>query len=414
MIGKTLSRAARMIMTPEAVRERCEELFKVAETNELNFFSLDLAALDYSASCVIKEMQRNYPHGVVPFHSRWRHFELMGKDLWSAIVDRHQNLSRDELARARIDLAVFSVLVDAGAGPKWIYRDAITDLNLGRSEGLALASLRIFEAGTLSSHGSEEPLRVDAETLESLNHDTLAEALQASTKNPLIGLHQRVKLLGKLGQALRRHPEVFGKGIDARPGHLFDYLKAKAIHNKIPAREILLALLKFFGEIWPNGELIGNTCIGDIGYHSMIHRDDETNKMVPFHKLSQWMAYSLIEPLEDAGITVVSPDALTGLAEYRNGGLFIDTGVLKLKDPDQLTKPHTPDSEIVVEWRALTVALLDRIANIVRAETSNDENTLPLASVLQGGTWAAGRRLANKFRDNGEPPLTIDSDGTVF
>ena len=146
----------------------------------------------------------------------------------------------------------------------------------------------------------------------------------------------------------------------------------------------------------------------------MIHRDDETNKMVPFHKLSQWMAYSLIEPLEDAGITVVSPDALTGLAEYRNGGLFIDTGVLKLKDPDQLTKPHTPDSEIVVEWRALTVALLDRIANIVRAETRNDENTLPLASVLQGGTWAAGRRLANKFRDNGEPPLTIDSDGTVF
>ena len=106
-----------MIMTPEAIRERCEELFKVAETNELNFFFLDLTALDYSASCVIKEMQRNYPHGVVPFHSRWRHFELMGKDLWSAILDQHQNLSIDEVARARIDLAVFSVLVDAGAGP---------------------------------------------------------------------------------------------------------------------------------------------------------------------------------------------------------------------------------------------------------------------------------------------------------
>ena len=106
----------------------------------------------------------------------------MGTDLWSAIVDQHPNLSTDEVARARIDLAVFSVLVDAGAGPKWIYRDAITDLNLGRSEGLALASLRIFEAGMLSSHSSEHPLRVDAEKLENLQHDTLAEALQSSTK----------------------------------------------------------------------------------------------------------------------------------------------------------------------------------------------------------------------------------------
>ena len=205
--------------------------------------------------------------------------------------------------------------------------------------------------------------------------------MQASTKNPLIGLKQRVKLLGNLGEALRRHPNVFGKGIDARPGHLFDYLNAKAKHNKIPAREILLALFKYLGEIWPNGMWIGGMCFGDIGYHSLIHRNDETDKMVPFHKLSQWMAYSLIEPLEDAGITVASPDTLTGLAEYRNGGLFIDTGVLKLKDPDQLTKPHTPDSEIVVEWRALTVVLLDRIANMGRVETGNDENTLPLASV---------------------------------
>ena len=256
-----------MIMTPEAVRERCEELFKVAETNELNCFTLDLAALDYSASCVIKEIQRNYPRGVVPFHSRWRHFELMGTDLWSVIVDQNPDLTIDEIARARIDLAVFSVLVDAGAGPKWIYRDATTGLNIGRSEGLALASLRIFETGMLSSHGSEKPLRVDAGALENLDHDAFAKALQASTKNPLIGLKQRVKLLGNLGEALRRHPNVFGKGIDARPGHLFDYLKAKAKHNKIPAREILLALLKFLGEIWPNGKWIGSTCFGDIGYH---------------------------------------------------------------------------------------------------------------------------------------------------
>ena len=46
---------------------------------------------------------------------------------------------------------------------------------------------------------------------------------------------------------------------------------------------------------------------------------------MPLHKLSQWLAYSLIEPLQRAGIAVTDIDGLTGLAEYRNGGLFIDT-----------------------------------------------------------------------------------------
>ena len=414
MIRETASQAVRMLMTPEAVRKRCAELFKAAENGELKYFNLDLGAIDYSVNYVIKEIQNNYPRGIVPFHSRWRHFELNSTDLWSVAIENHPHLTKEEVARARIDLAVVSVLLDAGAGPKWAYHDAITGLNLGRSEGLALASLRMFESGMLSSYGLEEPLRVDAGALENLKCDSLAEALQVGGNNLLIGLPQRAKLLGKLGEALRRHPEIFGKGIDARPGHLFDYLKAKAKNNTIPAREILLALLLYLGKIWPNGKWIGSTCVGDIGYHSLIRLSDETDKMIPFHKLSQWMAYSLIEPLEDANITVLSPDSLTGLAEYRNGGLFVDTGVLKLKDPDLITKSHAPDSEIIVEWRALTVTLLDRVATLVRAETGNDENSLPLTSVLQGGTWAAGRRLAKKIRDNGEPPFIMESDGTIF
>ena len=61
--------------------------------------------------------------------------------------------------------------------------------------------------------------------------------------------------------------------------------------------------------------------------------DDATSGLVPLHKLSQWLAYSLIEPLQQAGFTVADIDGLTGLAEYRNGGLFLDTGVLVLRDP---------------------------------------------------------------------------------
>ena len=134
---------------------------------------------------------------------------------------------------------------------------------------------------------------------------------------------------------------------------------------------------------------------------------------VPFHKLSQWLAYSLLEPFDWAGIPVQESDALTALPEYRNGGLLIDTGVPRLLDPRSAARPQPVDGELVVEWRALTVALVDELADRVRARLSASAEALPLAAVLEGGTWAAGREMAFELR-GGEPPLAIASDGTVF
>jgi len=81
-----------------------------------------------------------------------------------------------------------------------------------------------------------------------------------------------------------------------------------------------------------------------------------------------------------------------------------------VNDADRETQ-WTPGSDIVVEWRALTVTLLDDLAQQVRAQL--DRAQLPLACILEGGTWAAGRELAKRLR-NGEPPLRVQSDGTVF
>jgi hypothetical protein len=132
---------------------------------------------------------------------------------------------------------------------------------------------------------------------------------------------------------------------------------------------------------------------------------------VPFHKLSQWLAYSLFEPFEWAGITLAGRDELTALPEYRNGGLLLDTGVLSLADAAAAGVQWEVGSELVVEWRALTVALIDALAPLVRERLGMPD--LPLACILEGGTWAAGRELAQALRD-GSPPLDIRSDGTVF
>ena len=136
--------------------------------------------------------------------------------------------------------------------------------------------------------------------------------------------------------------------------------------------------------------------------------------MIPFHKLSQWLSYSLVEPLEEAGIRVTGIDDLTGLAEYRNGGLFLDSEVIALRDPSEMEKEFSPDDERIIEWRALTIALLDRIAGPVRERLGVKLKDFPLARILEGGTWWAGRELAAELRQDGGPPLKIKSDGTVF
>jgi hypothetical protein len=137
-------------------------------------------------------------------------------------------------------------------------------------------------------------------------------------------------------------------------------------------------------------------------------------QLVPFHKLSQWLTYSLLEPLQDLGLTITDLDQLTGLAEYRNGGLCVDLGLLQPKHADVTAEAHLPSSEMIVEWRSLTIILLDRIADAIRNTLGMNAIDLPLVKVLEGGTWAAGRKIAAELRDSGVPPIQVKSDGTVF
>jgi hypothetical protein len=256
-----------------------------------------------------------------------------------------------------------------------------------------VASLRLFASGALSADPAD-PLRADA--LERVDAGMIAQAFQVGDHNPLAGLDGRAALLRRLGQTV------------ARPGVLFDVMAAKAKRGYLPAPSILEVLLEALGPIWPGRLSLGGRPLGDCWRHPAVEG------VVPLHKLSQWMSYSLIEPLEAAGIAVIDLDGLTGLAEYRNGGLFVDTGVLALSDPADAGRAHPVDSPLVVGWRSLTVALLDRIAPMVRERLGVSARDFPLARVLEGGTWAAGRRIAAELRADGGPPLAVVSDGTVF
>jgi hypothetical protein len=394
-----------------AIRERCGQLFQLACTDQLRYFQVDLTQLPAVASYVLRVTRDSYPDLQIPFHSRWRHFEVGSVARLSELDQVLATGSPLERARTKVDLVVVSVLLDAGAGSDWHYREAKTGQIWRRSEGLAIASFRLFCQGLFAAD-LDRPLRVTAQGLQALTAAALAAGMQVRQDNPLVGLAGRLQLLHQLGQVLQQQPHFFGNAGSPRPGHLVDFFLQYG--SSIPANVILKTVLQAFGPIWPGRITLAGISLGDVWPHSALSGEDPGQQLVPFHKLSQWLTYSLLEPLQELGLQITDLDGLTGLPEYRNGGLCLDLGLLQIKDPDLLNHSHPVGSEFVVEWRALTVCLLDQIAVAMRKQLGLNAEQLPLAKVLQGGTWTAGRRIAAERRAGGGSPVLIESDGTVF
>lgn len=419
------AQAIAYLRTPQAIRDRCGRLFELACQDKLQHFRCNLSRLEPTSDYVLQVIRENYPDLNVPFHSRWRHFGAGGRDRTALLTQKLTGLDPLEQARTKFDLVVPSVLLDAGAGAQWRYVEPDTGEVFQRSEGLAVASFHSFCQGTFAKLfqpdlGSQQALRVDAIALKTLTETALADSFQVSAENPLVGLSGRLDLLHRLGQTLECHPQFFGAE-QPRPGGLVDYLVQQAVDGQLAASQVLQAVLLGLGEIWAGRVALDGVNLGDVWAHSALSDAAAGDldglpgvDLVPFHKLSQWLTYSLLEPLQELGLTITHLDQLTGLAEYRNGGLCVDLGLLEPKYAEITQVPHLPSSEVIVEWRALTVILLDRIADTLRQSLRLDAQTLPLVKILEGGTWAAGRKIAAERRPGGVPPIQIKSDGTVF
>ena len=319
------------LLTASAVRTRCAMIMAAAERGETRHLAWRPDRMPAAAAYVADTIRQRYPALDVPYHSRWRHFEAGGVDRWAQIAAALP-ADRAERARTRIDLAITSVLLDAGAGRAWRYVDAATGTTLARSEGLAVARLRLFAAGAFSAR-TDAPYAGRCARAGGARHGHARQGFQVTADNPLVGLDGRAALLRRLGVVATATPAVFGT--PARLGHLYDYLVAHAQGGTVSAGFLLATLLRALGPVWPPRLVLDGVALGDCWRHPAARAanpDDPTDGYVPFHKLTQWLAYSLLEPLEEAGLAVTGLDELTGLPEYRNGGLMLDLGVLVPKD----------------------------------------------------------------------------------
>ena len=339
-----------------------------------------------------------YPDGAIPIHGRLNHLRHVRFDAAHVVAQ--------EVGRNLVDFVVVSVLLDAGAGAAWTFNDPAAGA-LARSEGLAFGSFRAMEAGLLSGDGT--PFGIDAQGLVGLDNSRLATAMQHGPGNEMAGFEGRVELVHRLGSIITNsgHGSLTEMLVTDGP------LETTNGATTVDAGALLEWVLWNLSDLWPGRIELDGHNLGDTWRHSLFD-EGEAPGLVPFHKLSQWLTYSLVEPLTHAlGVTVVNIEKLTGLAEYRNGGLFLELGAISLRTTAPAL-PLPPSDELIVEWRALTVALLDVVAERIAAFLPADRGLLGLGEILEAGTWPLGRSLAFDRSPSGEPPIRIQSDGTVF
>ena len=118
----------------------------------------------------------------------------------------------------------------------------------------------------------------------------------------------------------------------------------------------------------------------------------------------------------DHGSTSESQDVTEHPIFINNSGDKILTGtpvtiqgrVIELKDKELINKEHHVDSELIIEWRAMTVCLLDMLLTQMKKK-----GQMSMSELLDGGTWLAGRQIASEKRD-GSSPLKLVLTGIVF
>ncbi|CAO3634705.1 unnamed protein product [Cunninghamella echinulata] len=433
----------------EAVRERCFRVQQIANKNQLNYFDVDTSKMDDVVQFVVALIKRDYNANPaqMPTYGQWRHFDVGGRPRIDNLMNAWSTLGQPPLEQTKriIDLFIIACLLDVETvchNKSWSYCEQLTGRTYGGTEGIAVAVLDMFTAGVFSSD-PRDPHRVDADALNLISIEALYDGFQLDAHNKLLGIEERLDLVKHLSNVLKSQSSYFGLDTIPRPDYLLSHSTTiKTKKGPLIHLETLWPVILEMGEFWASqDDKGGSQGLGDVWPCSVLNGQSSTSTnstehYVPFHKLTQWMIYSLIEPMEKLlGATIEGKDMLTPLPDYCHGGLLMDTGLISLKPkelergvenykknamlPGQSKVEVSPMFElndpVVIEWRALTIGFLEIIADRVREALNMNRSTLSLSKLMESGTWSAGRELAEISRPNThQPPIIIKMDKYVL
>lgn len=373
---------------PREIRRRAHDLLDLAVDAKLKHVQVDLSRLGDALLTLLETTRETYPDFHIPPYGVWRDFEVGGIDRWAALAGARSFEGAEHMLTAAADLAILAAYMKTMHPREWMFEDPMTATRVSGKHALALAAFHMFAAGSFSSEMTD-PYRVDADTLIRMEKDELASGLQWDLQDDTDLLEAMQKHLKRLGEALALRSDLFSEGYFTRPGLLM-VQAAREAEGAVSAQNLLDRLLEALAPVWPGGAESGDISLGDSFAHSALD-GAEHDKVYPFHMAAQEMVYSLVEPYAWAGLEVADLELLTAPADDTHTALFIQAGVLKIKQgPESPTETSVRDR--MVEIRGVTTALTDKLADLLRGELEVPDAQLPLTCVLEGGTSRAGER----------------------
>ena len=284
----------RRLLTAAAVRERCGIVFAAAERGETRHFRLDPRPPRRSGP------PRRRHHAAALSRSRGALSQPLAAFLGRRDRSRGARRARRRRGRSgagadRSGRSSRSCSMPA-PGRSWRYREAETGLVLARSEGLAVASLRAMQGGLFSADPAD-PWRADAAALCRDSAGRARRRLPARPREPARRASRGAPLLlRRLGEVCGCRPDLFGA--PARLGNLYDFWLRAARASCRPPDMLRTLLLRRSGRSG-RGASASAACRSAIAAGI---RRLPGDGLVPFHKLSQWLVYSLIEPLDGSRV----------------------------------------------------------------------------------------------------------------
>ena len=278
-----------------------------------------------------------------------------------------------------------------------------TNTKHSRSEGIAIAIYDMFVSGFFSS-SIKNKYQVNSSILTYLRFRIFSEKFQNTINNSIIGIKNRHSLLINLGKTLKKNKL-------SRPSDFFDKYN---INDTISVKELWNFIVNDFKDIWNIYNKDDKETIGDIWTHPYLKIPCiEKSELMPFHKISQWIIYSLIDVIKNYGnYKITDTMILSALPEYRNAGLLLEYQVITPKNRLAFSKIYTIKDTFVVELRGLTIAILEYLLNDINSERSIEEK-YSMSEFLENGSWSLGREIAYK-KNNGDLPINLILEGNYF
>ncbi|WP_269583872.1 DUF1688 family protein [Roseibium sp. Sym1] len=398
------------LFQPDEIRRKAHMMLGLAAEGRLDHAGVDLDRLDTAVATVLETTKENYPDFQIPPYGVWRGFEAGGIDRWQAMASARGFETAEEMLAAAADLAIVGIAMTTMHPVGWSYEDRMTETVVTGTQASALAAFHMFASGSFSSQMTD-PYRVDAEALVRMDLVELAAGLQWDDVDDADYLKAMQRHLKRLGEALALRPDLFGEGETTRPGLLAVKL-ARQSDAAIDAGQLLDRILEALAPVWEGGATSGDIWLGDSFVHSALPGND-IHAIIPFHLAAQQMVYSLVEPFAWAGFEVAGLDRLTAPADLAHAALFVHSGVLTIRENGDTLSPEAVRDRMI-EIRALTLALTDRLAERLASGLGMTLDQVPFTCILEGGTSRAGIRLLEQAPENIRNLGKILNPGAVF